>query len=1169
MKKLLLLFLALFTTIGTWATVTQPTVTTDESNPVYYVIQSVRTGKYANYVGASAQLTQVTSAGATVNALWYFVANGNGVSIVPAADPTLKMASKSSATADGAVWYTPENPYNAGTFCVSLTSGATANCWDDQSGAIGYWQPSASDYQGTSWNLVEMPFTKAQVDAGTADMTFALTKLDILARLAPLSSLSVYTDANVAAVRNAADETALNTALQAFETNISLYCRSGKYLVAGASACEYVTTPSEYNHVIQLESAGNGCFYLKGYKSEKYIGQVRMSTAVSTTLTPDESFYFENSNGYVVVKNVSGGGYAYIHNGGSGCVGWEPSAANTQHTIAEVELPAAFVNVTYHLMVGGVDKAQSTVECGVGDAPAVPSALQYPYTTYTYDVETITAQTTDVYATATFNMPFTASTDYANATWYYMNGHAYYNNYYISTNGTAIDFKTGMSRNDAYKWAFIGNPIDGIKVINKASGDGYYINGTNPAAMGTTDKAWTLKQQTTTTWSSGTRGFGLYDSSLKYLNCRTGDNNIQYWTALDQGSTFWVEEVDATTSDKNALGDAITTAQALVVSPGVPGYPSAEAASTLSSAIIVAQGVYDDAAGDYAAAYNTLVAAINTAKEAIVYIPRTDVYYTITSSRGSMVYDSSHDESVDADGNKFLWFTTSLDNTDVNQLWGFIEQDGKYYMYNVGKKQFATVSTSGSYQLNDKGTWVFSDTPAYVTFDKGINNSVAAPYVRVRATVATTETTYSMSISTSYVGPVITYDAQGDGGIPMMIATSAVAVDPDITAEMMAKVADPTPYRNALKDVIDGCASIPFGTGVNQYAESSAYTLVFAAANVIYEDENATIGELQTATRNLENAIAGLSLNLPAAGFYRIKGNTSGNYLAAGMANSKFAMTDAEDATTIFYFDGTILTNFGSGMCNGVTSSAWAWVTEDAASTVTFSDGGTNGGYAILSTNAYLYDGGTNADRGSTLGSNERYRSWYLTEVTSLPVETTAEGYTSFSAPVPVTIPANNCYAYIATGEETGVVNMTKVTGDVAANTGLIISTNGIEVVGPLSFDVAESGTAYTDNLLVANVAAANVSKANNYFFGKVGDDYVFTLLSGDDDYTLRGYKAYLNLSGSAARLSINWGGDDATGLSELSNEIIKLNDGKYYQNGRVIVVRNGIKYNVAGQTIK
>ena len=88
---------------------------------------------------------------------------------------------------------------------MSLTSGATANCWDDQGDhtTIGYWQPASGDADGTSWNIIEVPVTKGELDAGTVDLSWALTKSDVLARLAPLSSLSVYSAANITAVRNA------------------------------------------------------------------------------------------------------------------------------------------------------------------------------------------------------------------------------------------------------------------------------------------------------------------------------------------------------------------------------------------------------------------------------------------------------------------------------------------------------------------------------------------------------------------------------------------------------------------------------------------------------------------------------------------------------------------------------------------------------------------------------------------------------------------------------------------------------------------------------------------------------------------------------------------------------------------------------------------------------
>lgn len=1119
MKKILLLFCALLATMGAGATVTQPTLTTDANNPTYYVIQNFRSGKYANFAGESAQLTQVESSSVGVSALWYFVANGDGVSIVPATAPTLKLATTSSATEEGAVWYIPENPYNSGTFCVSLTSGATANCWDDQGShtTIGYWRPAEGDYAGTSWYISEIPVTKAEVDAGTVDFTFALNKLDALARLLPFASLSVYTDANVAAVRNATDATALNTALKAFETNITLFCRSNKYLVVGESACSYNASPTGFEEIIQLVSAGNGTFYLKGYKSEKYIGNVTISTAITTDATPTTAFYFESYNGYTVVRpsdtSSSYDSYRYIHNGGSGCVGWSADGDNTQHTIAEVELPSSIVDVTYHLMVDGVDKTQSTVTCGVGDAPDASVFFSYPYTTLAYDVETIASNTTDVYVTATFNLPFTASTDYESATWYYatLRGKQLRADEGHKDDSGRYQTNSSNERTDVYKWAFIGNPIEGIKIINKGAGSGKYLyKGDQPTIQEATPSSDANARWYVSPNSNG--GFTVCSASTAnwYINDAGNKGVLGFWAntagANDAGSNWVIDEVTA--SDKTALGEAISLAQTLIATPDVIGYPTAAAASTLSNAISVAQGIYNDAAGDYITAYNTLNEAISAAKTNIVYTPRTDVYYTITSNRGSMVYDASHDNHEDADGNKFLWYTTSLDNTNVNHLWGFIEQDGKYYMYNVGRKQFATVSTSGSYQLNDKGTWAFSDAPAYMTFDAGINNSVAAPNVRIRATVATTGSSYSMSISTSYIGPVITYDAQGDGGIPMRFATSTVAVDADITAEMIEKVEDIAPYFTTLKNLIDACALLPIGDGTNQYATTAAYSSALEAANTTYANTEATKSELQTATSNLESAIASLTLNLPAAGFYRIKGKTSGKYLAAGLAsNNKFNMSDATDATTIFYFDGSKLTNFGSGMCNGMTKDAWAWVTGDAASTVAFVDGETFGGYAIQSSNAYFYDGGTSADRGSSLGPDLKYRSWYLEEVNTLPVTLSelSEGnfYATMCLPVEATIEGATVYT-VAKGEG-NVLTTTEVEGNIPAGTPVVLKGTAANATATLTTTSAEAPLTTTG--LVGTYVAIDFDGSADY---TLGTDATKPAFIHSEETVLKGFSAYI-----------------------------------------------------------
>lgn len=158
MKKLLLLLTALLTlgAGGAWATVTQPTLTTDVNNPIYYTIGSFDRGGYLTYNGANANLTHVA---ATKASLWYFMKNGEGegVSIIPAVDPTVKLATVNSATAAGAVWYLKENPYNAGYFCISLRSDLSWDCIDanNYDTGTGYYKPYSTDYAGTSWTIEE------------------------------------------------------------------------------------------------------------------------------------------------------------------------------------------------------------------------------------------------------------------------------------------------------------------------------------------------------------------------------------------------------------------------------------------------------------------------------------------------------------------------------------------------------------------------------------------------------------------------------------------------------------------------------------------------------------------------------------------------------------------------------------------------------------------------------------------------------------------------------------------------------------------------------------------------------------------------------------------------------------------------------------------------------
>lgn len=862
------------------------------------------------------------------------------------------------------------------------------------------------------------------------------------------------------------------------------------------------------------------------------------------------------------------------------------------------------VNDTYNVMFNGSQVATKTGVRILGSTttPSLPSTLQKSYCSYEYysnsdcttPLSSLTASASTIYVKCTCTYPFTVSSSFATATWYY----ATLRGKYLRADDDAKDgserYQTSATngRTDEYKWAFFGNgnPYDNLYVMNKAQGNEKYLyQSTQPAFQSVADPTadnnalWAVSAN-----SNG--GFSLRSisgGSTWYINDAGNQGILGYWNASgganDAGSNWVVEE--ANTSDKALLQSTIDAAQPLVDNAGVPGYINSSAATTLSSAISTAQSVYDDEDGNWASAASTLASAISTATASanIVYTPRTDVYYTITSARGSMVYDSSHSAQTDNEDREFLWYTNSLDATNVNHLWGFIEQDGHYYMYNVGKQQFATVTTSGSYQINDKGTWAFSDTPAYVTFDAGINNSVAVPSVRIRATIAGTEATYSMSISISYVGPVITYDAQGDGGIPMTLAVSSVPVDDDITDVMTSKVTDLTPYRTALQSVIEGCEAT-VGSGYNQYASNSDYEDALEAAEAVVDDDDATKGSLQDAKSALETAYAALSLNMPATGkFYRIQGATSEKYLAAGFAsNSKFNMTTATDATTIFYYDSNNkLTNLSSGLCNGVTASAWAWVEGSSASTVTFKDGLNNGGYAIETATAHFYDNGDNsnsADRGGTINNMSdallRYRSWYLTEITSLPItiKKAAGGWASFYSPVALTIPDNDALTvYYVSKLSATEATLTEITGVIPANTAVLMNYAGIGSDQTLSFETATTDDTYDDNLLEGSVTANSVNNDEMYTLqvgatgsAHAGEPGLYPKTEG----TLAGFKAYLPVSAfndvsPVKGLSFRF--EDATGITRTeqvqgSSEYFNLAGQRVQQPTRGLYIVNGKK---------
>ena len=657
-------------------------------------------------------------------------------------------------------------------------------------------------------------------------------------------------------------------------------------------------------------------------------------------------------------------------------------------------------------------------------------------------------------------------------------------------------------------------------------------------------------------------------------------DQIAQINSIDADITALQEEIQ-NAAIRTAIAEKIKEANNLIANDGIPGYPTTEALNTLSGAVAAAQAVLDNG-GNYQQAYDDLTAAIATATNPsnINYTPSTEVYYTIVNARGAMVYDPSKDGSTydENKGADYIWHgSTTPDETNVNNLWGFIEKDGHYYMYNAGRELFATVG-KGSYGP----TWIFSEKPAYITLDDGIADEIVAPKVRVRATNAVTGASYTMSVSTSYTGSVITYDAQGDGGVPMLFTAVTMPVDAERTARMVALLEDLTPYREALQEAIDNANAMNanVGEGLNKYTVTSGMedldqALADATAELAKEDSETSKTALVAAREAIETALANLvkTLNMPQAGMYRIKGNTSGKYLAAGLAsNGKFNMTDAMDATTIFYYDGTKLVNYSDGKVNGMSTSAWAWVYENGdVSTVEIQDGESNGGYRIKSSDAYFFDGGTSADRGNGTDSRAQYHNWYFEEVTELPItlrSTDNETYfATFSAPVNVQISGAS-------------LNNVQKDGNTATFT--TVNTNVLKAgVGVLLSGTSASATAtvITDEVDEADyglkhyyAATAGTGDETKFYLGKSKKSGQAGFYKLGEGTTSNGFKAYLENTTGEAKEGFDLEFAGVTGIDNMENGTLNMENGAVYnlqgqrvnkaqkgvfiQNGKKVVVR-------------
>ena len=466
----------------------------------------------------------------------------------------------------------------------------------------------------------------------------------------------------------------------------------------------------------------DGKVYLYSVWAQKF---VQKDMSLSASLPIDD----------IKVENVDGGKFYFkyddSHNmniGGSKQLapdGWSTKDGGNQYTLTEVadfDAKAALAildnscTITYNFTYNGNVVATQVTKITKGaNYPAftsLPWGVAATVPTGTADAD----ETVEIVCTVDASvLPFVPSATYddANMKWYYLKFHSdngYYLHHDEGQNHIDLGSKAIDNNNkDAYTWAFIGNPFEGYKIVNRAKGNGYILSSSTTMAGTTGSDTWPivteeakLPEGNNTYWiptSSSHHTNGFFLAQKDYPANRMNDRGkLAYWTGgAGTGSTFWVEERPmGVVAELEAL---ITEAEALLNanSGSRIGEYTAATSAALSTAIATAKAIEE--ANITAADVEALQAAIDGLA---INLPTADKYYQFHSSLAAFAETKAVHGTDGTPG----WKT--LNNDDKNFYWKAVATENGIALQNAANGKYLCGNEGRS------GEWSLSETPSEI-----------------------------------------------------------------------------------------------------------------------------------------------------------------------------------------------------------------------------------------------------------------------------------------------------------------------------------------------------------------------------------------------------------------------------------------------------------------------
>ena len=260
---------------------------------------------------------------------------------------------------------------------------------------------------------------------------------------------------------------------------------------------------------------------------------------------------------------------------------------------------------------------------------------------------------------------------------------------------------------------------------------------------------------------------------------------------------------------------------------GLPGYPKSydyhTPANNMDNYLQSAENYLNDPTNldDYE--INYFSALLPSARESLladlVNYPE-NRYFSIknTDNRGYFIYAADAPKGGSGEEWNYVWSTgksynvtngegttsvsVTFDASNPAHLWCFLNHtkvDGtaEHYLYNVGLKKYArptkVVGTYNGY------TWVLTDEPAPITLKvyDVLNRKMA---ITAKSSEVASDTEVYASISNGFTGPVISYYAQNDGGVPFTFDWGTVEFNAADTTDVAALVRTPITLRSVVKE---------------------------------------------------------------------------------------------------------------------------------------------------------------------------------------------------------------------------------------------------------------------------------------------------------------------------------------------------------------------------------